>query len=161
MTRTNICFLLRDGEVLLGMKKRGFGAGKWNGFGGKLRPDEDMRDAMVREVKEETGLDVAPDDLRDAGAISFTFKDNSAWDNSCQVFTVHQWSGEPAESEEMRPKWYPVNRLPFDDMWVDDPHWVPLVLTGKKINAKFLFDDKGGELINFAVSEMKPDAETK
>ena len=29
---------LRDGsKVLLGMKKRGFGAGKWNGFGGKVR----------------------------------------------------------------------------------------------------------------------------
>ena len=37
MKQTNLCFLLKDGKVLLGMKKRGFGAGKWNGFGGKLK----------------------------------------------------------------------------------------------------------------------------
>lgn len=152
MKQTNICFLIKDGKVLLGMKKRGFGAGKWNGFGGKVEEGEDPKGAIIRELKEEAGVDVAPEDLRDAGILTFTFKDNSDWDNSCQVFTAEAWTGDPSESEEMRPMWYSVGALPFESMWVDDPHWVPLVLQGKRINGRFLFDDKGGELLNFAVS---------
>ncbi len=144
--------MVKDGNVLLGMKKRGFGVGKWNGFGGKVEAGEDPKSAIIRELKEEAGVDVAPDDLRDAGILTFTFKDNSDWDNSCQVFTTETWTGDPAESDEMRPMWYPISELPFESMWADDPHWVPLVLQGRKINGRFLFDDKGGELLNFAVS---------
>jgi 8-oxo-dGTP pyrophosphatase MutT (NUDIX family) len=152
MKQTTICFLMKEGRVLLGMKKRGFGAGKWNGFGGKVDEGEEVTHAMVRELKEEIGVDVAAEDLRDAGTLTFTFKDNGEWDQLCHVFTLERWVGEPSESEEMRPSWYPLSSLPFDAMWVDDPHWVPFVLSGKKVNGKFLFDDKGGELLNFAVS---------
>jgi 8-oxo-dGTP pyrophosphatase MutT (NUDIX family) len=45
-----------DGEVLLGMKKRGFGVGKFNGFGGKVESGESVPDAAVRELREESGL---------------------------------------------------------------------------------------------------------
>ncbi len=152
MKQTNICFLMNDGKVLLGMKKRGFGGGKWNGFGGKLEEGEDPRAGVVREMKEEAGIDIAPEDLREAGTVLFTFSDNPDWDNFCTIFTATRWTGDPSESDEMRPQWYPVNELPFETMWVDDPHWVPLVLAGKTINAKFVFDERGGELLNFAVS---------
>jgi 8-oxo-dGTP diphosphatase len=155
MQQTNICFLLKDGQVLLGMKKRGFGAGKWNGFGGKVKEDEDMTASVIREVKEEAGVDIAPADLRDAGTIEFRFQNTPDWDNVCHIFTTARWSSEPAESEEMRPEWYVANKLPFESMWVDDPHWVPLVLAGKKIKGRFLFSDDGKEILNFAVSEAK------
>jgi 8-oxo-dGTP diphosphatase len=156
MKQTNICFLMKDGQVLLGMKKRGFGSGKWNGFGGKLKEGEDPRDAMVREIKEEIGISVLPDRLREMGTLEFKFQNNPDWDNFCTIFTLAEWSGEPSESEEVRPQWYPIDKLPFDAMWVDDPHWVPLVLAGKKIKARFLFDDSGAELLNFAVSPQTP-----
>ena len=56
--------LLREGDrVLLGMKKRGFGAGKWNGFGGKLEPGESVVEAAAREVREECGFTVNTSDL--------------------------------------------------------------------------------------------------
>ena len=56
MKQTNICFLIKDHQVLLGMKKRGFGVGKWNGFGGKLKEGEDVKAALAREIKEEIGI---------------------------------------------------------------------------------------------------------
>ncbi len=156
MKQTNICFLLKDGWVLLGMKKRGFGMGKWNGFGGKVKDDEDVKIAVIREIKEEVGVDVAIDDLKEMGTLDFRFQAAPDWDNFCHIFIATAWSGEPSESEEMRPQWYGMDKLPFDSMWVDDPYWVPLVLSGKKIKGRFLFDDSGKEILNFAVSEVHP-----
>ena len=54
--------LLREmgrGEILLGMKKRGFGQGKWNGFGGKVKEGESIRECARRETLEECGLKVS------------------------------------------------------------------------------------------------------
>ncbi len=156
MKQTNICFLIKDERVLLGMKKRGFGAGKWNGFGGKLKDGEDIKSALVREIKEEAGVDVLSEDLKEGGALEFHFQNNPEWDNLCHIFIAGNWTGEPSESEEMRPQWYETKKLPFESMWIDDSHWVPLVLAGKKIKGRFLFDDDGKEILNFAVSEVHP-----
>jgi ADP-ribose pyrophosphatase YjhB (NUDIX family) len=156
MKETTLCFLIKDGNVLLGMKKRGFGQGKWNGFGGKLNEGEDIKSAVTREIKEEADVDVLHEDLQEAGTLEFCFQNNPDWDNRCHIFTAVKWSGEPSESEEMRPQWYEANRLPFELMWIDDSHWVPLVLAGKKIKGRFLFDDNGDDVLSFAVSEVHP-----
>lgn len=156
MRHTTLCFLLKDDQVLLAMKKRGFGAGKWNGVGGKVAEGESVEAAAVREVKEEIGVTVAPDALVPMGTLDFDFSDNHEWAQTCTVFVARAWEGEPRESEEMRPRWYPKHALPFDEMWIDDPHWMPLVLAGKKIKGRFLFEDKGGSMLNFAVSEVHP-----
>lgn len=156
MKQTTLCFLLKDGKVLLGMKKRGFGLGKWNGFGGKLKDGEDAKVAARREIKEEAGVDVALEDLREAGTLEFRFQNTPDWDTVCSIFVTTRWMGEPSESEEMRPQWHNMNKPPFDSMWVDDPHWVLLVLAGKKIKGRFLFTDDGKEILNFAVSEVHP-----
>ncbi len=52
----------------------------------------------------------------------------SDWNQSCHVFVADVWRGKPKESEEMRPEWFPVEKLPFEQMWADDPVWLPLVL---------------------------------
>jgi 8-oxo-dGTP pyrophosphatase MutT (NUDIX family) len=156
MKETTLCFLIKDRHVSLGMKKRGFGSGKWNGFGGKLKDGEDAKVAATREIKEEAGVDIMLDDLKEAGTLEFHFQNNPGWDNLCHIFIAAKWSGDPSESEEMRPQWYAISKLPFESMWVDDPHWVPLVLAGKKIKGRFLFTDDGKEILNFAVSEVHP-----
>lgn len=60
MTVTNLCFLIKDEKVLLAMKKRGFGVGKWNGVGGKVKPGESVKMAVVREVFEEIRVSILP-----------------------------------------------------------------------------------------------------
>lgn len=43
-------------RVLLGMKKRGFGRDRYNGFGGKVEKNETILEAAIRETIEESGV---------------------------------------------------------------------------------------------------------
>ncbi len=125
-------------RVLLGMKKRGFGAGRWNGFGGKVSPSETIEEAAKRELREEAGIEVSH--LDKVGIIEFEFKGNP------EILEVHilkseNFSGEPIENEEMKPQWFQVEEIPFEEMWPDDKYWFPLFLQDKKFRGKFLFDE--------------------
>ncbi|MBU1348537.1 8-oxo-dGTP diphosphatase [Patescibacteria group bacterium] len=141
MKRTTLCYPIQDGKVLLAMKKRGFGAGKWNGPGGKVAEGESVEDACRRETKEETGVDVGV--LEDRGVVRFIFECRPEWDNECRIFVTSDVIGEPIETEEMRPAWYPIDTLPFVEMWEDDAIWLDGVLAGGTVDATFWFDHHG------------------
>jgi len=138
----------RDPHVLLGKKKRGFGQGKWNGFGGKVMDNESIESAAVRELHEEAGVVVLESHLEKMALIDFSFE-NDPEVLEVHVFRVSDFSGEPQESDEMLPKWYHKDELPYDVMWVDDKHWFPLFLLGKKFRAKFHFKDHDTILEHF------------
>jgi ADP-ribose pyrophosphatase YjhB (NUDIX family) len=156
MQKTTLLFLYKpkEKEILLGMKKRRFGEGKWNGVGGKLNEGETVKDALVRETKEEINVEIDSKDLTRVAILNFSFQNSPEWDQETHVFFIEKWNGDPSESEEMNPKWYSVNSLPFENMWVDDPFWLPRVLEGKKIKASFLFNDTGDNIIDMKVNEV-------
>lgn len=120
------------------MKKRGFGKGKWNGFGGKVKDEEKIGEAAERELREEIGIDAS--EMEKVGVISFEFT-NSDEMPEVHFFRVEKWSGEPRETEEMKPRWFDIKNIPYDLMWPDDKFWLPLFLEGKKFRGKFLFGD--------------------
>ena len=133
---TNLCIVYQHPRVLLGMKKRRFGVGKWNGYGGKIEGDESIEESLFREVKEEADIDIHnPEKL---GIIEFTFVETGLVIEN-HIYKVTNFSGEPIETEEMRPEWFHVDSIPFKDMWADDPYWMPLFLQGKKFKGKFTF----------------------
>ncbi len=133
---TTLC-LVRDGDyVLLALKKRGFGQGKWNGFGGKVQPDESIEDAAVRETEEEGRI--RPRNLRKIGVLRFSFE-GEAPSIECHVFWTDLWDGSPAETEEMKPAWFGRADIPFQDMWTDDIHWFPLFFAGTPFVGTFHF----------------------
>lgn len=131
-----LCIVHQHPNVLLGMKKRGFGAGRWNGFGGKVSLGETIEDAARREMREEAGIELK--NLDKVGIIEFEFHGNPEI-LEVHIFKSDDFSGEPIESEEMKPLWFHVDEIPFKDMWPDDIHWMPLFLGGKKFKGKFLF----------------------
>lgn len=140
MKQLTLLFLLRDGEVLLAMKKRGFGAGRWNGVGGKLDLGETIEQALIRESQEEIG--VSPIDYQHMADITFhEFHDGESHDMAVSVYTATEWAGEPVESEEMAPQWFKLDNIPYDEMWPDDPYWLPQVLAGKRLVAEFNLDE--------------------
>jgi 8-oxo-dGTP diphosphatase len=129
-----LCFLTRelDGvpQVLLGLKKTGFGRGKVVGLGGHVEPGESDAEAACREVHEESGVVVLQEDLRDAGVVTFDFPARPEWNMSTRLFVADRWAGEPAESAEILPEWFDVGALPVERMWQDAEHWLPLALSG-------------------------------
>jgi len=134
-----LCIVHQDPRVLLGMKKRGFGAGRWNGFGGKLEPGESIEAAARREMQEESGVELI--DMEKFGIVEFEFVGNPEI-LEVHIFKANNFLGELVESEEMRPQWFHVDEIPFADMWPDDKYWLPLILAGKKFTGKLLFADQ-------------------
>ena len=137
--------LIVDGDkILLGMKKRGFGQGKWNGFGGKLNDGETIEEAVVREMEEEAGIIVEKEKLEKVAELNFTFPfvpKEKAFDQLVHVFVARVWKGEPKESEEMLPKWFEHDKIPYEIMWDDDVIWLPKILGGEKLKADFVFGE--------------------
>lgn len=131
-----LCLLHTDTHVLLGKKKRGFGAGRWNGFGGKVEAGETIEEAARREFREEAGIEVSA--LEKMGLMDFEFEGNPEI-MEVHIFRVTEFSGEPVETEEMAPAWFHRDEIPFAEMWPDDPHWMPLFFAGKKFQGKILF----------------------
>lgn len=139
MTTCTLLFLRRDDEILLAMKKRGFGAGLWNGAGGKIKPSETIEQAMIRETEEEVG--VTPLDYQKVARHSFTFPagPDQIPDIAVHCFVCTKWQGTLAETEEMAPRWFKLGDIPYGEMWEDDLLWLPLVLQGKKLITSFGF----------------------
>lgn len=136
--RANLIFVQQDGKVLLIRKKTGLGQGKINGPGGKLEPGETAREAAVREIREELHLHVRPEDCEEMGILRFQFVDGLAL--HCVVFRTHYFEGTPTETREARPHWFPVDEIPFEEMWEDDRHWLRRMLDGETFRADFVFD---------------------
>ena len=146
MRNTTLLFLIKKNdnnisEILLAMKKRGFGAGRWNGVGGKLSDGETIEQAVIREAHEEIGIVAKDSDLQKVAELAFTFPHRPDFDQLVHVYVTEKWLGEPAESEEMKPEWYSVKNIPFDTMWPDDKFWVPHMVEGKLIKGAFTFGE--------------------
>ena len=151
LRQVSLCLLIKDNKVLLGMKKRGFGSGKYNGVGGKKNPGETIDDTARRETFEEVGVKIK--DLQQVGVIEFYFEKNNEFDQEVVVFISKDWDGDLIESDEIKPFWFDFDQIPYDEMWADDIYWLPKVLAGEKIKASFTFDEKEN-LTNYKVDSI-------
>ena len=134
--RATLCFLIRDGKILLIRKKRGLGAGKINGPGGRIEPGEEPHECGVRETSEEVGL--TPLDVQNRGELHFQFADG--YSLHCTVFVANEYTGELIETDEALPIWTPLESIPYEEMWADDIHWLPGVVSGGTFRGYFHFD---------------------
>lgn len=144
MKLTTLVFLTKKEKgniknICLAMKKRGFGSGKYNGSGGKVKINEDIETGAKREVFEEIGIRVKS--LYKVAECRFLFSKKSELNQFCHVFFSEEWEDDLIESEEMAPEWFDVKDIPFDKMWPDDILWLPKVLEGKFLKADFIFGD--------------------
>ncbi|EGG20445.1 hypothetical protein DFA_07569 [Cavenderia fasciculata] len=136
MLRTNLCFFIDNSStprrLLLGLKKKGFGKGRWNGIGGKKTDDETIDESAIRECVEEVGL--KPTNLVKRGELQYYYKNQKHMNTHCTIYTIDMWTGDLIESDEMSPKWWNLDSdsnsdntdpLPYDLMWDDMKVWFP------------------------------------
>lgn len=145
MAKDMICsllFLINDTDILLARKKRGLGVGKLNGVGGKIEPGETIEQTMIRECQEE--ILVTPTNYDKVAELSFVMDCDTQepWNIYIHAYTADQWQGEPTETDEMAPEWHSQTDIPYHEMWQDDMHWLPQVLTGQKVTGQFTFNQE-------------------
>jgi 8-oxo-dGTP diphosphatase len=140
--RASLLFILRGDEILLIRKKRGFGAGKISGPGGKIDRDESSLECALRETSEELGI--RPLDAGQRGELHVQFR--NGFSLHCAIFAATAFDGEPRETDEAVPLWTPLDAIPYDQMWSDNQHWLPLLVRGEKFVGYFELD--GEELVS-------------
>ena len=147
--KCSLLFLRRGDEILLAMKKRGFGSDRYNGVGGKIEPNETIEQALVRECREE--INVIPMNYWKVAEHDFLqVEGDEPWRMYVHVYLCDEWEGEPSESEEMAPEWFKIEDIPYGNMWQDDEFWLPQVLAGNKVYGEFTFD-KDDKLLTHSV----------
>ncbi|MEM1179712.1 MAG: 8-oxo-dGTP diphosphatase [Acidobacteriota bacterium] len=134
--RATLVFCVDGGRILLIRKKRGLGAGKVNGPGGRLEGDETPRQCAVRECQEE--LHVEPLNPKEFGRLRFQFVDGYGLD--VHVFRADEFLGQARETDEAIPLWTAFGDIPYDEMWQDDRLWIPFLLAERTFDGYFIFD---------------------
>lgn len=141
-----VCFLRRDGKVLLQERAAGrIWAGRLNGPGGKTAAGETPLHAVVREVAEETGVQVAAPVL--AGSLNLHFGDPEASRLRVHIFVATAYQGRARGGPEGFLRWYGQQRLPFDRLWPDMRYWLPAVLDGGEVQGQCVYDAEGDALL--------------
>ena len=158
MFHSTLCYVFREKpkrQILLGLKKKRLGKGKLNGFGGKVEKRESLEEAAARELLEESGITVDSKNLEKVGELKFEWVSKMEWNQLCHVFVAKKWQGEAVETDEMKPEWVDVEKIPFERMWAEDKHWLPLVLKKRHVKGKFVFgrDEKSIEKMELKHAE--------
>lgn len=131
-----LIFVIRAGRILLIHKKRGLGAGKVNGPGGRLEPGETPEQAALREINEELGVTaVGPTWM---GEHRFQFVDG--YSTHVHVFRASEMHGTPVETDEAIPLWADLDAIPYEQMWEDDRLWLPHLVAGRRFSGYWIFD---------------------
>lgn len=151
MIQATICEIIKDEKILLQYKAEGkFGEGKWNGPGGKIKPEETPLEGVIREVQEETGLTIIEPELN--GLIDFYFGEKPEPDWKTYVFRVTKFTGKLKPNDEGELRWFKIDDIPYGNMWQDDVHWLPSFILGKKVKGTFWFNEEGTEVLRYKLN---------
>lgn len=151
-TNTTLMLIIKDNKILLAQKKRDFGLGKFNGVGGKVETSETILQAAIRETKEE--IFVEPLDPILHGIIEFDeFYKGERTKVIMNIFVATDYVGDLHESDEMKPQWFDLHSIPYNNMFPDDALWLPKILNGETFKGHFKFDENFN-LISYSFDKM-------
>ena len=125
MDITVLAYIKKDDSYLMlfrNKKHNDINQGKWLGIGGHLEKNETKEQALIREIKEETGLDVISYTYR--GLLTFINKD---YEEIMYLFTVEEFSGELIECDEGVLEFKKIDEIPTLNIWEGDKVFLDLI----------------------------------
>lgn len=153
MFYATLCEIIKDGKILLKKANRGVSKGKWNGLGGKIEVGESVLENLIREVREEAGIEI--DNPIYHGKIKFFQGNRDKLFGIVYIFSANSFKGKIRESDEGELRWFSLNKIPFYEMWQDDSIWLPLVIEGKRFSADFLFDENMKSILDYKIELLE------
>ena len=141
MDYTVLCYLKKDNQYLFMLRnkeKNDLNEGKWIGIGGHIEPGETKEEALIREVKEETGFTINSFSYR--GEILFI---NNDYQEIMYVFTSDDFTGEMIECDEGELSWIDKDKILDLNLWEGDRYFLkPLLNSDKMIKMEMRYKDK-------------------
>ncbi len=156
LTHTVVGYLLTEGRVLLGVRKRvtdELGQSIIAGIGGRLDPGEDQVQALQREIDEEVRVKIAA--WKKVGQVVCLSPHAPKWNLAIGIYTISEFEGEPQETEDIEPLWFPTSALPEDRMWPDNLITIPYVLAGQRVEGSFLYG-LDGQIVEHDLRVLSP-----
>ena len=141
MQLATLCYVIDKNKTLMLhriKKKNDVHEGKWNGLGGKFEHGETPEECVIREVKEESGLQIKNPKMH--GFITFPMFDGKK-DWYVFLFTARDFEGELIDSHEGKLEWIPNNQLLKLNLWEGDQIFIPWLLNDKFFSAKFVYEN--------------------
>lgn len=139
---TTLCYVKQGGKTLMLhriKKNRDIHQGKWNGLGGKFLPGESPEECVIREVKEESGLQIQNPRLR--GFLTFpNFKPGEDW--QMFLYTADEFSGQLIECSEGHLDWIDDEKLKSLPLWEGDYLFLDWLNQNRFFTAKFVYENK-------------------
>lgn len=132
--------IVENGKILLGRKKRKFGVSKWLGFGGKVEKGEKIEDTLIRECREECGIKVK--EFKKRGILTFYYENDP--NMKVHYYEILKYAGKSQDSEEMKVKWFNLDKIPYEKMFPNDRYWLPMFLKKEFFKGEFWFDKNYG-----------------
>lgn len=126
MRNTSLCYIEHDGKYLMlhrVKKEHDENHDKWIGIGGKFEEGESPEDCMLREAKEETGLDILR--WRYRGIVTFV---SDEWGTEyMHLFTADEFAGNIKDCDEGVLEWISKKELLSLPMWEGDMIFLRLI----------------------------------
>jgi 8-oxo-dGTP diphosphatase len=126
MKNTTLCYLEQDGCLLMlhrVKKVNDENQDKWIGVGGKLEDKESPEDCLLREVREETGLEL--ERWRYRGLVTFV---SDKWETEyMHLYTADRFSGEMKECDEGNLEWVPRAQVESLPLWEGDKIFLRMI----------------------------------
>ncbi len=134
----SLCYVIRDGKVLLLKRARPPHVGLWSPPGGKMQVGESPQECVIREIREETGLSIQQPELR---AIMTVVDIAIPVHWQLFVFRTNQFEGDIIPSEEGELRWIDLHDLGSLPRPQSDAQIFPYIMgSAPVLQVKFVYD---------------------
>ena len=151
MNFTTLCYIEKENKDLMlhrTSKKKDGNKDKWIGVGGHFEKGESPEECLLREVKEETGLELTSYQFR--GIVTFI---SDEWpDEYMCLYTADRYTGDIGNCDEGELVWVEKGKIMDLNIWEGDKIFLKL-LTENQPFFSLKLEYKGDKLVNTVLNK--------